>query len=114
MGSLIVAGRPLSRVSDFTPSRREKQPFEPGNTAAIGNRGPRRHGVWSADVSERAVELVDVLFDPQAVERHPLVALLAAQTWVQLQRAETDIATRGDVIDGKENPLVGRLNGWRR
>ena len=28
--------------------------------------------------------------------------------------AEADIAARGDVVDGKENPLVSRLNGWRR
>ncbi len=78
--------------------------------ATEGNQLARTHGVWSADVSEEARDIVGVLFDPEQVERFSLVAVTAAEAWLQLRRAERDIGVRGDVVDGKEHPLTGVVN----
>jgi hypothetical protein len=109
-----MAGRPRSRGDDFTPSPREKQPFAPGNTAAVGNRGPRTHGAF-ANVAEEARQVIAMLFDADAIARHPLVALLAAETWLRCRRAEVDIAERGETLDdGTPHPLLTHLRGWHR
>jgi hypothetical protein len=102
-----MAGRPRRRGSDFVPSARVAQPYEIGNTAAL------KHGAWASDVPALAREVVGQLFAPELVERHPAVALRAAECWVRLRRAEADVTTRGEILeDGKEHPLLGRIVQW--
>lgn len=85
----------------------------PAEPYTAGNQVARKHGVWAADVPVRARELVVGLFGAETVERHPMIALRAAETWVRVRRAEADIAERGEVLeDGKPHPLLGHLRAW--
>jgi hypothetical protein len=81
-------------------------------TAEAGDRIALKHGVWASDVPDRARELVSAIFPPDLVERHPIIAVRAAETWIRLRRAEADIAQRGEVIDGREHPLLARMATW--
>jgi hypothetical protein len=81
-------------------------------TAEPGDRIALKHGCWATDVPDLAREIVSELFAADLVERHPMIAIRAAETWIRLRRAEADIAQRGEVIDGREHPLLGRMATW--
>jgi hypothetical protein len=82
--------------------------------AAPGNQLARTHGVWAADVTDEAREILPRLFEQADIERHPLAAVLAAETWIRLRRAEADIAGRGMVLDDRPHPLLRYVSQWHR
>jgi hypothetical protein len=78
-----------------------------------GNDAATKHGVWSADVPQRARELVDVLFGVAQAEAFPMIAVRATEVWIRLRRSEADVAERGEVLeDGKPHPLLAHMRAW--
>jgi phage terminase small subunit len=78
--------------------------FEPGNQLA------RRHGVFAADATDEARQVVADLLSGEDIERYPAVALVFAEVWIRWRRALADIDRRGmvlgDGVDAKPHPLL--------
>lgn len=91
----------------WTP--RPAQPYQPGNQAAV------THGARASVPADEVRAAIVHLFGEE-VDDWPLAARrtaeIAGELQVRCERARADLAKRGLVVDGKDNPLLKWLNAW--